>query len=126
MSQWEKSELERLARSLAESVKGVRPARVRLRMLEAPKPSLFDSITREACLRRIRFLTKRYSLGWLVDQEMFDTPGIDCAPDKRLAETLQALERARECLQDGITFEDAGLIRNLAHDLPVTGDFDHE
>lgn len=125
MPHMEKQEIERLARALADTVKGVRPTRIRLRMLEPPKSELFDSITREACLRRIRFLTQRYSLAWLVEQETFDTPGIECASDQQLSDTLKALENARECLQEGIPFEDAGLIRNTGYLLPPTGDFDH-
>lgn len=117
-----KTEIEDLARVLADTVKGVRPARVRLRVIEPPKPTLFDSITRDSCLRRIRFLVRGYQLQWLLEQETFDTAGLDSLPDKRVASVLATLESARECIAEGIPFEDAGLVSNTAHRLPATED----
>lgn len=114
MQTTERQEIERLAASLADTVKGVRPARVRLRMLEPPPRTLFDSITRNACLSRIRFLSRRYQMSWLIDQEMFDTTGIESAPDERVAALLKTLENARECLSQGISLEDAGIIRDTS------------
>lgn len=119
----ERQEIERLAASLADTMKGVRPARVRLRVLEPPPRTLFDSITRNACIARIRFLSRRYQLGWLIDQEMFDTPGVECAPDERVAAVLKTLENARECLAQGISLEDAGIIRDTS---PHLEKFDQE
>jgi hypothetical protein len=110
----ERQEIERLAASLADNMKGVRPARVRLRMIEPPPRTMFDSITRSACLARIRFLSRRYQLGWLIEQETFDTPGIECATDERLADVLKKMEHARECITQGIPLEDAGIIRDTS------------
>lgn len=112
-----KGEIEDLARVLAETVKGVRPAKVRLRLVEPPRPTMFDSITRESCLRRIRYLVRQYRLRPLLDQEMFDTPGIDCADDAEVARILRLLEKAAECLREGIPLEDTGLIRDVSHHL---------
>lgn len=112
-----KGEIEDLARVLAETVKGVRPAKVRLRLVEPPRPTMFDSITRESCLRRIRYLVRQYRLRPLLDQEMFDMPGIDCADDAEVARMLRLLEKAAECLREGIPLEDTGLIRDVSHHL---------
>lgn len=125
MSQWNKKEIERLAQSLASTVKGVKPAKLQLRLVEPPKPHLFDSITREACVRRIRFLARNYQLGWLLDQETFDTPGVDTLPDARIAAILKTLEHARECIADGVSLDEAGLVRNTAHHLHRLGIDDH-
>lgn len=125
MQNAKRREIEDLARVLANTVKGVRPARVRLRMLEPPKPTLFDSITRESCLRRIRFLVRHYRLQPLLDQETFDTPGIDCAQDAEVSRILKLMETAAECLRDGISLEDAGLIRDVSHHLDRYGDDHH-
>ncbi len=125
MPQSRRTEIDDLARVLADTVKGVRPAPVKLRLIEAPKPTIFDSITRESCLRRIRFLARSYQLHWLLEQETFDTPGLDCLADERLAATLRKMETARECIHDQVPFEDAGLITDTSQKLARFGDLDH-
>jgi len=120
-----KTEIDELARVLADTVKGVRPARVKLRLIEPPKPTLFDSITRESCLRRIRFLARTYGLHWLLEQETFDTPGIDCLTDERLASTLRKMETARQCVYDQVSFDDAGLVSDTSLQLSHLGGLDH-
>lgn len=110
--------LKTLAEVIANTVKGVRPARIQLRVIESPKPTLFDSITRASVLRRIRDLNRMYQLGWLVNQCTFNTPGLDCLEDAELSALLSEMERARECLVDGVAFDDVGLIRSNAADLP--------
>lgn len=103
---------------IAGTVKGVRPARTRMRLVEAPKPTLFDSITRQCCIKRIRLLGRAYQLTWLVDQATFDIPNIDCLSDEGLAALMTQLETARECIAEGVPFEDAGLITNISRRLP--------
>ena len=125
MQQKRKTEIDDLARVLADTVKGVRPARTRLRLIEPPKPTLFDSITRDSCLRRIRFLARTYSLQWLLEQETFDTPGLDSLSDERLAATLRKMETARECIRDHIPFEDADLVSDTSLKLSDLGGTDH-
>ncbi|KAA2285482.1 hypothetical protein F0415_05925 [Arenimonas fontis] len=84
-------------------------------------PTLFDSITRESVIRRVRFLRNAYRLDWLVEQACFNQPALDCLPDEQLGALLRDLETARECIAEGIPFEDADLIRSTADQLP---DFD--
>ncbi len=63
-------------------------------------------------LRRIRAVRDGYRLHMLVDQEAFGVASLELLDDATLIDLLQKLERARECLQDGISLEDAGLISN--------------
>jgi hypothetical protein len=70
-----------------------------------------DSILREAHVRRISHLKRFYRLQWLVDQATFGVGSVDDLDDAALAALLADAERARECLAEGISFEDAGLIR---------------
>jgi hypothetical protein len=98
-------------------VRGAKRASPKLRLIETPKPILFDSITRDSCLTRIRRLARGYQLHWVVEQATFDTPGLDCLDDSQLLRLLEKLEKARECIAEGISFEDAGLVENSAQKL---------
>ena len=119
-----KVDLEALASVIASTVKGVRPAKPpHLRLVDTPPKQLFDSITRDACLKRIRFLRKAYSLAWLVDQHTFDAPALESLTDESLSDLLRAMERARECIADGVSFEDAGLVESVAPRLPTADVF---
>lgn len=106
-------DLEKLAEVIANTVKGVKPAKPQLRLVELHKPTLFDAITREACFRRIRFLRKAYRLACIVDQHCFNVPAMECLEDAQVSALLTDMERARECLLEGISLDEAGLIRTL-------------
>jgi hypothetical protein len=113
-------DLEALASVIANTVKGVRPSnQPKLRLVEKAQPAqLFDSVTRDACLKRIRFLRKAYHLAWLVDQHTFDIPVLENLSDDALSSLLRAMEKARECIADGVSFDDAGLVESVACRLP--------
>lgn len=111
--------LDKLAEVIAQTVKGVKPLRPKLRVITTPKPAIFDSITRNSILARIRRLQKEYRLHMLVEQATFNRPGLDCLDDIELSKLLQDMERGRECLVDGVAFDDAGLIRNTVADIPI-------
>jgi hypothetical protein len=111
-------DLETLAAVIANTVKGVKPAKP-VRCAQ-PTPTMFDSITRDACLRRIRFLCKAYGLRWLVEQNTFNLPGPESLDDAALSELLKEMERARECITEGIDLYDAGLVRSTAAGIPDT------
>ena len=112
-------ELEALANALTEKLRQERPvSRPALRLVPKPPPQLFDSITRDSCRRRVRFLAKAYRLQWLVEQHTFNVGGLDSLEDAALGRLLEDAERARECVAEGVSFEDAGLIRNTAALLP--------
>lgn len=106
----EPGSLEALAEVIAARVSGQQPSRPLLRVVPKPKPTLFDGITRESIFRRVRFLRDRYRLQFLIDQATFNLPNMECLDDAPLSKLLRDMEAARECIADGISFEDCGLI----------------
>ncbi|MPS35036.1 MAG: hypothetical protein FH747_00950 [Stenotrophomonas sp.] len=64
----------------------------------------------------IRSLTRAYrQFGFqlLVDQATIGCAAIEDLPDAELVALHRDLDRARECIADGVTFEDAGLLRSM-------------
>lgn len=111
--------LEALAEVIANTVKGVTPAKPLLRVVCTPTPTLFDSITRDCMYKRIRWLRDAYHLQFLIDQATFNRPNIESLEDADLSQLLRDMERARECAVDGISYDDAGLVCNHADDFPA-------
>lgn len=60
----------------------------------------------------IGHLRKRYGLQVLIDQAIFGKGSVERLDDDELIALHKDLERARECMADGITLEDAGLLRS--------------
>jgi len=83
----------------------------RFRVVDPPE-QLLDAVTRNAYLMRIRTVRDGYRLHWLVNQESFGVSALECLDDATLIDMLQKLEKARECITEGISFEDAGLVIN--------------
>lgn len=79
-----------------------------------------DASAREAYLKRIRFLQEGYGLGWLIDQETFGRAGLVCLTTPQLGALLQKLEQARRCADEGIAYEDVGLVQEI--EVPDTAD----
>lgn len=73
----------------------------------------FDAITRASHLDRIRYLARGYGLRWLVDQATFNRPGLDTLDDDELVQLHRDMDRAMECLREGVSFIDAELVRPL-------------
>jgi len=72
-----------------------------------------DHHRRDAVRSRIKDISGLYNLEWLIRQETIQWHGgIDSLPDETLIELLSRIERARECIVEGISFDDAGLIRD--------------
>ncbi|MBN5087659.1 hypothetical protein JY460_06020 [Stenotrophomonas maltophilia] len=47
----------------------------------------------------------------IIDQAVFGLAGIEQLDDEALIQLHKDLERAQECMLDGVSFEDAGLLR---------------
>lgn len=95
---------------------GEAPARPRLRLVEAtaaPSPAEDDAVTRDCRLRRIRWLKKIRELDWLIDQHCFGRLGPECLDHDELIALHNEMERAHECIAEGISLEDVGLIRQM-------------
>lgn len=108
---------EALARKAARHVSG-RPPSLAVLQHSAPTSSThataLDHVTRRSILKRIRLLASSYQLQWLVDQETFATTGPEAVDDARLTQLLQDMEAARQCIVDGDSFDDIGLVRDTS------------
>jgi len=98
-----------------------RSERPKLRLVTPPSPKLLDPIFRDAHIKRVLHLQRAYRLQWLVDQETFNVASLSCLEDCDLIRLVALLERARECIADGVSLEDAGLVRSVGqrHDSDV-------
>lgn len=109
----DREEFERLARLLADKVRGGARAKLRVAKNEPSATEDDDAVTRECRLKRIRWLAKAYGLRWLVDQHCFGRSGPDALGKSELCALHADMERARTCAAEGISFEDAGLIQSV-------------
>lgn len=107
---------DRTAELEAQQGRGRAPARPTLRVVPSapPPPPPMCAVTRESHIRIIRHHRRFYSLQWLVDQACFGYAGLEHLPDDELVQLHKDIDRARECIADGVSFEDAGLIRACA------------
>lgn len=92
------------------------PPRPKLRLVRredlAVEPKGMDAATRDLHYRIIRDLAHMYTLGWLVRQETEHVGGtMELLGDDELRALRDKLDQARECLVEGIAFDDAGLVR---------------
>jgi hypothetical protein len=76
----------------------------------ARDPDALDELTRARHERRIRFISGRYALQWLVDQHL-DGGTVEDAGDSALLGLLRDCEKALKAVAEGVSFDDAGLVR---------------
>lgn len=105
--------MDRLAAMIERGLKANQPVRASLRVVgvDPLPPRGLDSVTRESHVKMIGHLRRRYSLQVLVDQAIFGKGSVDRLDDEELIALHKDLERARECMADGISLEEAGLLR---------------
>lgn len=106
----------RLAARAAELDRG--PTRPKLRVVQNRDalPGL-DPLVRESHCKMIRHIRKRWRgfgdpMQPIIDEACFGLAGIEQLDDDGLIALHRRLERAQDCIRDGVTFEDAGLIRD--------------
>ncbi len=112
----QESRFEELAQRLAARASALRaeaPQRPNLRLVQKQHEPFMDAVLRESHCRMIRHYRRRWgqAMQLLIDQACFGYTGIEALPDDDLIQLHRDLERAQECMRDGVTFEDAGLIR---------------
>lgn len=79
-----------------------------------PPDGKMHELERESHCRMIRHFRRRlgYAGQLLMDQAAFGVSGIESLDDASLVQLHRDMERAMECVQEGISFEDAGLIKS--------------
>lgn len=92
------------------------PERPKLRLVTAadlpPKPApLFSDHDREWIRAQVRTLTRIYGLEWFLRQELAGHYGLEELADEELRDLFDQFGRAVRCMREGVSFEDAGLIR---------------
>lgn len=100
-----------IEQKIAKRVPPDKPALRVVRDSVAEPTATLDAVTRGSHAKMIRHLAKRYRLQILVDQATFGKGAVDKLPDDELVALHHELQRARECMADGISLEDAGFIR---------------
>lgn len=96
-------------------VGSAKPAEAKPEPLPAARPAMrMDVVLRESHYRMIRHFNRRWgaSMQMLIDQACFGYMGIEQLPDDDLIQLHKDLERAEDCMRDGVSFEDAGLLRS--------------
>jgi len=76
-----------------------------------------DAVTRESHVRMISCLRRfyrPYGMDLIVNQALIGKGSVDDLDDDELVALLRMIDRARECIADGIGFEEAGLLREVA------------
>ena len=109
-------QLQELAQRLAKAMDGDKAAAVpapRLRLVPAKAPRGMDSITKDSHCRMIRHYRRHWgpAMQMLIDQACFGLTGIEDLEDDQLIALHRDMERGMECMRDGVSFEDAGLLR---------------
>lgn len=109
---------ELLGRLVAVIEDGLKPrARPNLRVVQADEeyaPQRLCELERESHRRMIRHIRRRwgFAMQQLIDQATFGLPGLEQLDDEALVQLHKDLERAQDCMRDGVSFEDAGLLRS--------------
>lgn len=83
----------------------------KLRVVSDAAPAMSEADRLWFC-DQVRFLARVYDLEWFVRQEIRGFMGLESLPDDDLRRVFTQVGRAVECIREGVSFEDAGLIRH--------------
>jgi hypothetical protein len=114
--------LKELAERLANRIRDVEArAKPSLRLVDLPPRPVrdvgMDPLQREAHYKRIRYMAGAYKLQWLVDQACFECLDIEQLSDDDLVQLHADMDRARECPENDVSYEEAGLVRRHGKEL---------
>lgn len=95
------------------------PKRPKLRLVrpdDLPEklPTQQDAVFRNSRLDRVRWLQRTYNLQVIVKQHTFGRAGLESLSNEELKGLHGELERARECVVEGISLDEGGFIRDLS------------
>jgi hypothetical protein len=92
-----------------------RTVRVRLIVPDSAKdPNALSEELRARHERRIYFIANQCRAQWLIDQALDGAARVEALSDNDLLVLLKDCENALKCLQEGVSFMDAGLVRAYA------------
>lgn len=103
---------EQLLQKLQERIAAAPPKRCSSR---PPPAQMGSSVWRVSQIRLIRSLVRThraYGFQVLLDQATLGHSDLQDLSDDELIDLHRTIDRARECVQDDISFEDAGLIKS--------------
>lgn len=107
---------EALLAKLHERIAAAPPASTERKRKAAHTLGGMDVVTRESHIRLIGSLRKYYrpyGIELIINQALIGKGRLNDLCDEELVELLRVIDRARECISDGVSFEEAGLIRAL-------------
>jgi hypothetical protein len=109
---------ELFGRLVAAIEEGLQPkARPNLRVVQNDglflAPSMCE-LERESHRKMIRHIRRRWghAMQQVIDQACFGLAGLEQLDDDALVQLHKDLERAQDCIRDGVSFEDAGILRS--------------
>lgn len=107
--------MERAARQVAARL-GIKTGKSKRHLfaVDAAPVERMSALQRDILYSRIRDLTEQYGLGWLLRQETMHVMGIiECLEDSELTDLLAKVEKAVECVHEGVPFAEHGLVRGV-------------
>lgn len=105
---------ESLLEKLHERIAAAPPAKGGQRLRATSSPTGMDGVTRESHIRMISSLSQYYrpqGIELIVNQALIGKSNLSDLSDEELVDLLHAIDRARDCINDGISFEEAGLMK---------------
>ncbi|MFL0349767.1 hypothetical protein [Stenotrophomonas lactitubi] len=109
------SKTEALLSKLVERINAAPDRKPSLYAVPSKRSPHFDAVARESHIRMIRSLAKAYrhfGVQIIIDQATLGHACIEDLGDDALIALHRDLDRARECIRDDVSFEEAGLIRH--------------